>query len=177
MHRSLLSAFRLGSASSLARSTRSSSSRYPFSPVIQAPSVGNDTAGLLYSSVHARSCSTHASAQAMSAESPIEEVVMCEESHAMPQDILHFAPRKYIEFTCTICQNRVAKTFSKQAYEKGTVLIRCSGCQNFHLIADHINFTGYAEKTIEEIAAKNGESITTQWDGELIQSAFSRRAK
>jgi len=104
-----------------------------------------------------------------------EEVSISEETGTMGQEILHFAPRKYIEFTCTVCQNRVAKTFSKQAYEKGTVLIRCSGCQNFHLIADHINFTGYAEKTIEEVAAKKGETVTTKWDGELIQSAFQRK--
>jgi len=142
--------------------------------VISAPSVGNGTIGQSSTRIYARSCSSHAAAQAQTTESPAEEVVISEESHAMPQEVLHFAPRKYIEFTCTICQNRVAKTFSKQAYEKGTVLIRCSGCQNFHLIADHINFTGYAEKTIEEIAANKGEPVTTKWDGELVQSAFNR---
>jgi len=105
----------------------------------------------------------------------VEEVAISEESSMAAQELLHFTPRKYIEFTCTICQNRVAKTFSKQAYEKGTVLIRCGGCQNLHLIADHINFTGYAEKTIEEIAAKKGEAVTTTWDGELMQSAFHQK--
>jgi len=173
MHRSLITAYRLGSASHLARPSHTFPSKFPFSSAIQAP-VSRSHGGLLYSHIHTRSCSSHAASHAMAAESLTEEVVISEESHTMSQEVLHFTPRKYIEFTCTVCQNRVAKTFSKHAYEKGTVLIRCSGCQNLHLIADHINFTGYAEKTIEEIAAKKGEPVTNRWDGELMQSAFNR---
>jgi len=83
---------------------------------------------------------------------------------------------KYIEFTCTVCQGRVCKTFSKHSYEKGVVLIRCSGCQNLHLIADNLGFTGYAEKNIEDVANARGEAYTTRWEGviEMASSTFKK---
>jgi len=85
------------------------------------------------------------------------------------EDILmRLKPMKYIEFTCTVCQTRVAKTFSKHSYEKGTVIIRCDGCRNLHLIADNLGFTGFAERNVEDIAANRGETVTTKWEGELM---------
>jgi len=73
--------------------------------------------------------------------------------------------RKYIEFTCTVCETRVAKTFTKQAYEKGVVIIRCDGCKNLHLIADHLGWTGHPVfdklKTMEKVMAARGEKVLT----------------
>ena len=45
-----------------------------------------------------------------------------------------------IMFTCNVCQHRSARTFSKDAYEVGVVLIRCEGCDNLHLIADNLGW-------------------------------------
>jgi mitochondrial protein import protein ZIM17 len=60
-----------------------------------------------------------------------------------------------IVFTCTKCDTRSAKTFSRHSYEKGIVLIRCPGCKKPHLIADHLGWFGDNFK-IEDLAAEIG---------------------
>lgn len=41
-------------------------------------------------------------------------------------------------FTCRVCETRSAKKISKKSYESGVVVCRCAGCNNLHLICDHI---------------------------------------
>ncbi|TGZ74390.1 hypothetical protein CRM22_000967 [Opisthorchis felineus] len=48
--------------------------------------------------------------------------------------------KMYIEFTCKKCNHRSRKHFSKHAYQKGIVIIRCEGCRNLHLIADNLGW-------------------------------------
>jgi len=45
-----------------------------------------------------------------------------------------------ISFTCTQCQTRSTKTFSRQAYQHGVVLVTCDGCSVRHLIADNLGW-------------------------------------
>jgi protein import protein ZIM17 len=43
-------------------------------------------------------------------------------------------------FTCTKCDTRSIRSFTKVAYHEGVVLIKCEGCQNVHLIADNLGW-------------------------------------
>lgn len=51
-------------------------------------------------------------------------------------------------FTCThvdettkiSCNTKSAKTFSKDSYNKGVVLVRCDGCNSLHLVADNMGW-------------------------------------
>ena len=43
-------------------------------------------------------------------------------------------------YTCGVCSTKQARTFSKDSYNKGVVLIRCEGCDNLHLVADNLGW-------------------------------------
>lgn len=65
-----------------------------------------------------------------------------------------------IVFTCTVCNTRNSRKFSKVSYEKGIVIVECDGCGNNHLIADNLGwFPDTKCKNIEEIMAAKGEKI------------------
>src|SRR5690606_20962096 len=44
-------------------------------------------------------------------------------------------PRFFLAFNCKVCSHRSQKLVSKVAFQKGTVIIRCSQCKNLHLIS------------------------------------------
>ncbi len=62
-------------------------------------------------------------------------------------------------FTCGVCNNRQARTFSKDAYENGVVLIRCEGCDNLHLIADNLGWFREEKINIEDIMQEKGKKV------------------
>lgn len=43
-------------------------------------------------------------------------------------------------FTCTVCDTRSARSFTKKAYNVGVVLIRCETCDSLHLVADNLGW-------------------------------------
>lgn len=73
-------------------------------------------------------------------------------------------------FTCNKCSTRNDKYMSKQAYEKGIVLMRCDGCDNLHLIADNLGwFQNTDGKNIEEILSAKGETVQRKELFEVVE--------
>lgn len=61
-------------------------------------------------------------------------------------------------YTCKVCETRSVKMISRESYEKGVVVVRCAGCDNYHLIADHLGIFG-EKGSIEDILAARGEEV------------------
>ncbi|MES1923392.1 hypothetical protein MHBO_004958 [Bonamia ostreae] len=69
-------------------------------------------------------------------------------------------PSKYqIMFSCGECRRHMTKSFSKQAYENGYVMIKCDGCDGMHLIADNLKW--FSERTwrIDQVIKKEREDL------------------
>ena len=74
-----------------------------------------------------------------------------------------------IVFTCKVCNTRSARKMSKEAYNHGVVLIRCPGCNNLHLIADHLGYLDDNSTNIEQILAAKGEKVTRMDDKQVVE--------
>ncbi|PNW80911.1 hypothetical protein CHLRE_07g334851v5 [Chlamydomonas reinhardtii] len=68
-------------------------------------------------------------------------------------------PRIMMVFTCTKCDTRSTKAFSKQSYQNGVVLVRCPGCQKLHLVADHLGWFGEEPFVLHEHVAQLGGNV------------------
>lgn len=62
-------------------------------------------------------------------------------------------------FTCKVCKHRSGHSISKQGYHFGTVLVQCPGCDNRHLISDHLKIFSDKTVTLEDLIKEKGESI------------------
>ncbi|UJR24792.1 hypothetical protein I4U23_006167 [Adineta vaga] len=72
--------------------------------------------------------------------------------------------RMGIQFRCKVCDHTLQKTFTRQSYEQGIVIIRCDSCTNLHLIADNLGwFKDLTEngkfKNIAQMLQAKGETI------------------
>ena len=45
-----------------------------------------------------------------------------------------------LSFTCNKCQTKSIRSFTKHAYHKGVVLVKCDGCEGTHLVADNLGW-------------------------------------
>lgn len=61
-------------------------------------------------------------------------------------------------YTCRVCETRSVKTMNRESYEKGIVIVRCSGCNNLHLIADRLGWFG-EPSSVEDFLRDKGEEI------------------
>lgn len=43
-------------------------------------------------------------------------------------------------FRCGQCNTQAIRSFTKNAYHHGVVLLRCEGCDNIHLVADNLGW-------------------------------------
>ena len=68
-----------------------------------------------------------------------------------------------IQFTCTRCDTRSTKGFTRASYERGVVIVQCPGCKNLHLIADNFGWfsSNSSDKslTIEKIMRDKGVQV------------------
>lgn len=45
-----------------------------------------------------------------------------------------------LSFRCNKCNTQSIRSFTKHAYHKGVVLVRCGGCPHTHLVADNLGW-------------------------------------
>jgi hypothetical protein len=77
---------------------------------------------------------------------------------------------KYVMmYTCKKCEVRSAKKISKISYHKGVVIVRCPGCKNLHLIADHMGIFEDPGWDIEKYVKANGESFKKVDDENIFE--------
>ena len=88
-----------------------------------------------------------------------------------PQHQIQIPGRLLIGMTCKPCGTRINKSMSKQAYERGVVIITCDGCGVKHLISDHLGWFDTTRKnvvgTIEDILREKGR------EGEIDKRVLS----
>jgi len=72
-------------------------------------------------------------------------------------------------FTCGKCGTKQARTFSKDSYDNGVVLVKCSGCDSLHLIADNLGWFKDSKTNIQDIMAEKGDKVVTNVDDNSIE--------
>ena len=78
-------------------------------------------------------------------------------------------------FTCKVCEMRIGKQISRQAYDNGVIIARCDGCENLHLISDILGYFGETWD-IEQLMKEEGDNIKVvgaEDDGNLLQIVFA----
>ena len=80
-------------------------------------------------------------------------------------------------YTCSVCETKQARTFAKDAYTKGVVLMRCEGCDKLHLIADNLGWFRDESVNIEQIMAERANQLTPTSETARSSSRSSQQKK
>ncbi len=62
-------------------------------------------------------------------------------------------------YTCKVCETRSARQISKLGYSHGSVLLRCPGCKNLHLLSDHLGWFDDDAHDAESLLKARGELV------------------
>jgi len=77
-------------------------------------------------------------------------------------------------FTCEVCETKAVKSFSKQSYKEGVVLIRCEGCDKIHLIADNLGWFEDKPVNIEELMQRKNKKMMKISENPEIANIFAK---
>ncbi|KAL2827142.1 mitochondrial import protein Zim17 [Aspergillus cavernicola] len=69
-------------------------------------------------------------------------------------------PAYQLTFTCKPCGDRSSHRISKHGFHRGTVLIRCPGCENRHVISDNLKIFLDNTKNLDDLLSEQGQKIT-----------------
>ncbi len=76
-------------------------------------------------------------------------------------------------FTCGQCNHKQIRSFTKTAYHKGVVLVRCQGCEKIHLVADNLGWFEDEPVNVETLHQGKVQRVHDQQAiGMFLQKAF-----
>ena len=79
-----------------------------------------------------------------------------------------------IMFTCEVCESKSVKSFSKQSYHEGVVMIRCEGCDKIHLIADNLGWFEDKPVNIEELMKRKNKKMIKVSENPEVAGIFAK---
>ena len=83
-----------------------------------------------------------------------------------------------IIYTCKVCETRQSRSFTKNAYHTGVVIVRCEGCENLHLIADNLKWFEEEGVNVEDLVRReNNEVVRIEAKGEMKEYLFNKLKK
>lgn len=83
-----------------------------------------------------------------------------------------------IIYTCKVCETRQSRSFTKNAYHNGVVIVRCEGCEKLHLIADNMKWFEDDKVNVEDLVRReNAEVIKIEAKGELKEYLLNKLKK